>query len=103
MWGLGDVFIPDRPRGSQLACSDPLQSVGGLSWPLEYDFWSGRCIWQVGLSGAMSGDKSNERELVRDEVVRLGTEGDPSEQSVPVTDLADSAEPQKPLESQCQL
>ena len=44
----------------------------------------------------MSGDKSNERELVRDEVVRLGTEGDPSEQSVPVT------EPQKPLQSQYQ-
>lgn len=87
-----------------MACSDPLQSAGGLSWPLECDFWPGRCVWQAGaLSGAMSGDKSNERELERDEVVRLGTEGDPSEQSVPVADLADSAEPQKPLAFQCQL
>lgn len=41
-----------------------------------------------------SGDKSNEGELERDEVVRLGTEGDPSEQAEPVTGLGDSAEPQ---------
>lgn len=43
--------------------------------------------------------KSNERELMHDEVVRLGTEGVPSEQSVLVMEALDSAKPQKPLES----
>lgn len=47
----------------------------------------------------MSGDKNNEREMARDGVVRLGTEGDPSEQAVLVMDLADSEKPQKWLES----
>lgn len=100
MWGLGAAIIPRRPRGNQLACSDPLQSAGGLLWPLECDSGAGRYFCQVGaLSRAVSGDKSNERELVRDQVVRLGTEGDPSEQSMLVMGPADSAEPQKPLES----
>ena len=51
------------------------------------------------LGPSLSGDKSNERELVRDEVVGLGTEGDPLEQSMLAMGPADSAEPQKPLES----
>lgn len=75
-----------NPRGIW-TLSASMQGANGLSLPLKRDY--------RGPSKAASGDRSNEEELVRDRVVRLGTE-----QSVPGTGLrvhVGSAEPWKRL------